>query len=109
MQFLYPSSLTLTKESSVSAEFQENKKTALLLNCDKVNSLSAIIENKNIKSEDISLLNKDIPAKVIKDNNRDFYIFRVQNPLTRKSVNISIAKTVYPIFRESFQFIQGEQ
>lgn len=105
VQFLYPSSLTLKKESSTSAEFQEGKTSSLVLNCDRTNALNSIIDNKNIKTENITLLQRSIPAKLVKDKDRDFYIFRIQNPLTRKGINISIVKTVYPLFRESFQFL----
>ncbi len=108
VQFLYPSSLTLSKETSTSADFQENKTSSLFVTCEKINSLNTVIDNKSVKFEDISLLNKQVPAKLVKGTNGEFYIFRIQNPLTKKSISVSVKKTIYPLFKESFQFIEAE-
>lgn len=103
-EFLYPSSLTVTTESSIEAQLSEGKTTSIDITCAKTTSFDKILNDKNTPAENITLANKKISAKTIENKSGEFYVLRTQNPLTRQFITISILKNLYPLFEESFKF-----
>lgn len=105
IKFIYPSSLKKQKESSLSAEFVENKEKVLTVDCDPASLFAPIVKDDKIASEEIKLNNKPIRVKLNHEKAGDSYVFQIKNSYG-KSIYVSILKSLYPLFEKSFEFIQ---
>lgn len=99
IKFLYPLALEIQTDSSESAVLVENKNPVIQINCIEIPAKPA--EEKNIATEEVQLKNKKIIAEVI--NNQ--LSFNLINSLNGKTLSITIAKNLYPLFERSFEFV----
>ena len=101
IEFLYRSTMT-KKESTVSAVFTEDGEEKLEIDCFPQSQLLEVLKDKNVATAEIEFQNKKIESKVIK--NKDVYVFSIAHPKTKKQLNISINKNLYPLFERTLEF-----
>ncbi|OGK47249.1 hypothetical protein A2963_04250 [Candidatus Roizmanbacteria bacterium RIFCSPLOWO2_01_FULL_40_13] len=100
--FLYPNRLEI-KESSQSAVFTENEDRPIEVDCQKVNNISAILEDKNAASTEVVFKTKKTQAKTLDRGEKIAFSFK--NTTNNKTIFISIVKSLYPLFEKSLEFI----
>lgn len=103
VQFLYPVTVNLVKNSTFSAVFNEKGKEQIELNCENKNKLMEIINNEEIKSEEISFKKTKIQTKLT--NLEKVYVFKFYNPINAKNIYVAITKSLYPLFEKSLEFV----
>lgn len=101
IEFVYPSNLA-KKESTVSAVFTQDEQEKLEIDCFPQSQLMNILKDKEIATAEIEFQNKKIESKVI--GNKDVYVFSLTHPKTKKTLNISINKNLYPLFERTVEF-----
>lgn len=101
IKFLYPLTLEIQTNSSESAVLVENKNHMIQISCIKIPAKPA--ERKNIATEEVQLKNK----KIIAETTNGQLSFNLINSLNGKTLSITIAKNLYPLFERSFEFIEN--
>jgi len=101
ISFLYPQSLRL-ESASQEATFKEDDETKIEISCSKKNKIAEILEEKSATGE-VSFKAKKTPVKLV--NKGQAYAFKLQNPKNAKTIFVSIAKSLFPLFEKSLEFI----
>ncbi len=101
IKFLYPSFLKKEEDSSDSARFAEKNITVLVLSCKEKNEVLSLLEDKNIASQEITLKEKKVTAKLNKNN----FIFEFKNPKNHKTLYLLINQNLFPLFESSLQYL----
>ncbi len=99
IKFLYPLSLEIQTNASESAVLTEENKPAMQITCS--DALIQPPEKENIETEEMQLKNKKIIADVINGQ----LSFNLIHPVNGKTLSVTIAKNLYPLFEKSFEFV----
>jgi len=102
ISFLYPQNLKL-KSASEEAIFKEDNQTKIEVSCSKKNKIAAILEDEKSATGEVTFKAKKTPVKIV--NKGQTYAIKFLNPKNTKIVFVSIAKSLYPLFEKSLEFL----
>lgn len=103
LSFLYPDTLSLDKEATDTAEFFQDKKLKIKIDCTKKNISPTVAEAK-IATEEIMLKNKKMMVEINHNDQGFLYKFSLKNSINLKNIDIIIDKNLYPLFEKSLEF-----
>ena len=104
VQFLYPEMLRVDKNASDQASLRDESSEAIVLTCNKVNSIhTQLLENK-LATEEIKLKNQAIKARTDRNDPNKKLLFEVRNPINGKQIAVSINKNLFPLFENTLQY-----
>lgn len=109
IQFLYPTFLTKTEESSVSARFSGGA-PSLNIDCSNQNKIREILENEKTATQEVKFKEKTVKGKLKPDLRTivaadPYLIFLITHPKTAKNIYVEISKSLYPLFEKSLEFL----
>lgn len=102
LQFVYPNFLNPEKETSTSAVLIKEKQKQIEVYCSKNDAIVEILDDKDISAEELTFQGKKIQVKSIQKN--EVYVFRFIHPESRKTIYVSIHKSLFPLFEKSLEF-----
>ena len=102
IQFLYPSSLNIQKESSSGATFGKDEAKSIEFSCEKKNPFD--LNGDKIATEELKFQNQTLKAPTKKDGNRKLVFLTLRNPINAKSIYIWIETRLLPLFESSLKF-----
>lgn len=101
IQFLYPSNVEKTKESTSSALFMQKNKQILSLTCDPKDT-QTINDFKNA-TDSMKLKNQTVRSKLITKSGQQMYMLVISNNLNGRTIYVTIDKDFYPVFESTYQ------
>ncbi len=102
VQFLYPSFLKSTGETSMSATLKQNSSSMIVISCEKTSDIAKMLKDPKIATAEVTLKNRKIQTKKVGDT----LYFQTTNPYHGTSINVSITQDLYPLFANTLQFTQ---
>ncbi len=102
VSFLYPSTVTLAKESTDEARFTQSETVALSMSCKK--SVSLPSDMKKVTTSEAVFQKKTIKVQAYNAGTTRLIFFSIQNPVNGKIVNFLLDKDLYKLLESSFQF-----
>jgi hypothetical protein len=103
LSFLYPDTLSLDKDATDTAEFFQDKKLKIKIDCTKKN-ISPMVAETKIATEEIILKNKKMIVKISHNDQEFLYKFSLKNSINLKNIEVTIEKNLYPLFEKSLEF-----
>ena len=103
LSFLYPSTINLDKNATDTAEFFQDKKLKIKIDCTKKIISPSMAETK-VATEEIMLKNKKMIVEVSRNDQGFLYQFSLKNSINLKNINVVIEKNLYPLFEKSLEF-----
>ena len=103
LSFLYPNTISLDKNATDTAEFFQDNKLKIKIDCTKKNISPPVAETK-IATEEVVLKNKKMIVQVSHDNQEFLYQFSLKNSINLKNIDVIIDKNLYPLFEKSLEF-----
>ena len=97
VQFLYPDTYEVVKESSNGAMLQEKEEIKLSFDCAKTKQ-TVLVASESVK---LRFQNKPLVAM---EKQKD-YIFQIQSPRSGIIISFFINKNLFPLFEKSLEFI----
>jgi len=106
LSFLYPNTISLDKNATDTAEFLQDNKLKIKIDCAKKNISPTMAETK-IATEEVMLKNKKTIVTVSHDAQEFLYQFSLKNSINLKNIDIIIEKNLYPLFEKSLEFLNN--
>lgn len=105
VQFLYPESFKVLKNSSVEASLEENDSEILRINCEKTGELQTKLSSSTQPKEDIKFKNLTPKAVVDPKDSQKRLFFQIRNGLSGKQIYIMISRNFFPLFESTLQYL----
>ena len=108
LQFLYPDTLTIVRETTTSAEFAINKQPALYLDCGKdamLHVTSYMLQGK-VATQEAQFQNQNIKITLTTlDKGNKQLFFSIINTQSGKTIWMTIREYLYPLLEKTVEFI----
>lgn len=113
LEFLYPSTLSILKESTLSAEFGKDKKTYLKYSCEKIalkpsnvaGTAEASLEARTIVvTPALTFQSKKIVEEKSTQGGLTLHSFIVKNPVINQDIRFTVEEKLYPLFEKTLKF-----
>lgn len=109
LEFLYPSVLSVLRESTTSAEFGKDKKIYLKYSCEPHSAVAPLGAGK-IATPSFSFQNKKIVAQKTTKDGLIFHSFSVRNPVINQDIRFTVEEKFLPLFEKTLKFgVQNEK
>ncbi len=103
VQFLYPDTLEVEKESTNEAVFSSKEDaSSLQVICEKSNELISIINDPKIATAEVKFKTVTLKAR---EETEDSLTFQIRNPRNGKQIYVRIHKNLYPLFENTLQYL----
>lgn len=106
LSFLYPSTISLDKNATDTAEFLQDNKLKIKIDCAKKIVSPTLAETK-IATEEIMLKNKKVIVGISRNDQEFLYQFSLKNTINLKNIDVIIEKNLYPLFEKSLEFLNN--
>ena len=103
LTFLYPSTLSVEKETSVSAKLTKDRKTVLEFSCQKISPTEILKGKDKLATPSLTFQNKKIAEQVSTKDRSTIHSFTIKNPVTNRDISFKVEENLLPLLERTLK------